>query len=73
MHGVLNILAQPYYMTSPLCTFLFILLMVAIVLMIIKAGGSDRRLQGSQRICPNCREASPRFAQFCRRCGQKLL
>lgn len=49
-------------------------IIVAVVVIVLIATASTRR-RGSlmqQRLCGSCGAGHPPFAQFCRRCGQRL-
>jgi ribosomal protein L40E len=53
--------------------FLFIILII-VLLMVVTA--SQNRRHGSftdLRLCRSCGTAHPTFAQFCRKCGRRLL
>jgi hypothetical protein len=46
---------------------------VVVVVLIFSISQSRRHVLGMQpRICGSCGAAHPPFAQFCRRCGQRL-
>ena len=50
-----------------------VIITVVIVLTIIARQGRRSYLQHNRgRMCPQCGMAHPPFAQFCRRCGQRL-
>jgi predicted amidophosphoribosyltransferase len=54
--------------------FMFFVLLVATVVIIIVTSSSRprRRLGLGNRQCNACGQSNPAFAQFCRRCGQRL-
>jgi predicted amidophosphoribosyltransferase len=45
---------------------------VVIVLIIARQGRRNYLARNQGRVCPTCRAIHPPFAQFCRRCGQRL-
>lgn len=49
-------------------------IIVAVVVIVLIATASTRRQRGlmQQRLCGSCGASHPPFAQFCRRCGQRL-
>jgi ribosomal protein L40E len=49
-------------------------IIVAVVVIVLVATASTRRRGGflPQRMCRSCGASHPSFAQFCRRCGQRL-
>ena len=53
-------------------TFVIIATIVIVVLIFSMSSGRRRMLHMQQRICGACGAAHPPFAQFCRRCGQRL-
>lgn len=49
-----------------------VIVTVVIVLMIIVRQGRRTLARNQGRVCSNCGAVHPPFAQFCRRCGQRL-
>ena len=52
----------------------FVIIVAVVVLVLIFSMGAGRRnaLRFGQRLCHSCGAAHPPFAQYCRRCGQRL-
>jgi hypothetical protein len=54
-------------------TFVIIVAVVLIFVMVTIVGSNRRNAARlGQRVCQSCGAAHPPFAQYCRRCGQKL-
>ena len=52
--------------------FVIITTLVVVVLIFSISQGRRGMLRMQQRVCGSCGAAHPPFAQFCRRCGQRL-
>lgn len=53
--------------------FITVALIVVVVLLVIFTGVPGRKTPDKhERVCRACRLAHPYFAQFCRKCGEKL-
>jgi len=52
----------------------FVIILTVVVIVLILSGSASRRnaLRPDQRPCGSCGAAHPPFAQYCRRCGQRL-
>jgi ribosomal protein L40E len=53
-------------------TFVIIVAVVLIFVMVTIASNRRHAARLDQRVCQSCGAAHPPFAQYCRRCGQKL-
>jgi predicted amidophosphoribosyltransferase len=53
-------------------TFVIIVAVALIFVFVSVASGRRHVARGGQRQCAACGAAHPPFAQFCRRCGQRL-
>jgi hypothetical protein len=55
--------------------FFFVVMLVAFIAIVIITGSRPRRHLGlgNVRPCSGCGQDNPGFAQFCRRCGQRLV
>jgi hypothetical protein len=54
---------------------MFVIIATVVVIVLIFSISQGRRnpgWPGQQRVCGSCGAAHPPFAQFCRRCGQRL-
>jgi hypothetical protein len=52
---------------------MIVIVTVVVILVIIGFSQGRRSLSRMQgRVCPGCGMTHPPFAQFCRRCGQRL-
>lgn len=56
----------------PFETFVVILTVVVIVLILSGSGGRRNAPPMHPRACRSCGAGHPPFAQYCRRCGQRL-
>ena len=50
----------------------FVLIATVVVVVLIFSISQGRRHLPMQRVCGSCGAPHPPFAQFCRRCGQRL-
>jgi ribosomal protein L40E len=52
----------------------FVIIVAAALILVFMSIASNRRNASrlEQRLCQSCGAAHPPFAQYCRRCGQKL-
>ncbi|HEV2292895.1 MAG TPA: hypothetical protein VGR35_03515 [Tepidisphaeraceae bacterium] len=53
--------------------FITVFIVVVVVLLLVLTGVPGRKTGDKEdRVCRACRLAHPYFAQFCRKCGNKL-
>ena len=50
----------------------FVIIVAVVVIVLIATASTRRRGLMHQRLCGSCGASHPPFAQFCRRCGQRL-
>jgi len=50
----------------------FVIVVGVVLIVLISTWTSRRQGRFGQRMCGSCGAAHPPFAQFCRRCGQRL-
>jgi ABC-type nitrate/sulfonate/bicarbonate transport system permease component len=52
----------------------FVVIVAAVLILVILTAASGRRgvSRAQGRVCRTCGASHPMFAQYCRRCGQKL-
>jgi len=50
----------------------FVIIVAVVVIVLIATASTRRRGLMQQRLCGSCGASHPPFAQFCRRCGQRL-
>lgn len=53
-------------------TFVIIVAVALIFVFVSIAAGRRNAARTGQRVCGSCGAGHPPFAQFCRRCGQRL-
>jgi ribosomal protein L40E len=51
---------------------IIVILLLVFVLIALASGRNSRKAARDSRICTSCGAGSPPFAQYCRRCGQRL-
>ena len=50
----------------------YVIIVAVVVILLVATASTRRRGFLQQRMCRSCGASHPPFAQFCRRCGQRL-